>query len=112
MIEPHEFRIAEYDDGYASAGDFERDDSDDDYEEPRRRRTNEDLVSDLMRFSRFGLMSQLFIMDAIGKMAKTVAETPIEKVRRQFGEGSMIHPDAWHGVATEIHNAIEAHFES
>lgn len=111
-------RIEEYDDGYASKEDFEAagadgpDDVEDntayeeeeelDYREAQKRMNNEDFVLDMMRWSSFGALAQIFIIDAIGKQAQRVAETPIEEVRKAFGDGSFIHPDAWHGVATEI----------
>lgn len=70
--------------------------------------TNKQLVGKMMDFSQYGALAQIFIMDAIGKQAKRIAETPIEEVRKAFGENSMIHPDAWHGVAKEIMEKLNA----
>jgi len=125
MIDPHEFRNEEYDDGYGDAEDFERagadqigDEEDVEYDEElqerRRRRlhpTNIEFVSDLMNFSNFGALSQIFIMDAIGKHAEAVAGIPLEEVQRRMGDG-FIDARAWHGVATEISARLKEHYKS
>ncbi len=72
------------------------------------RKTNVEFVRDLMEFSRYGALAQLFIIDAISKQAKAIAQMPLEEVRQAFGENSFIHPDGWHGVAKEIHQKLEA----
>lgn len=69
--------------------------------------TNVQIVERLMTFSKFGAMSQLFIMDAIEKQAKKVANVSLEELKEAFGENPFISPEAWHGVAKEIVQRLE-----
>lgn len=64
---------------------------------PRRSQTNEEFVSDLMNFSNYGPLSQLFVIDAIVKHAERVAASDPASV-----EYPLIHGSAWVGVAKEI----------
>lgn len=76
----------------------------------KKRKTNVELVKHMMTFSRYGALSQIFIMDAIGKAARNVANAPIEEVRAAFeksGAVAMFNPDAWHGVAKEIAERLD-----
>lgn len=74
---------------------------------PKVPQTNVEFVTEAMEFSKYGAVAQMFIMDALMKVAKHVAETPIEEVRRQFGEDSFINPDAWHGAAVELNDKFK-----
>lgn len=72
-----------------------------------RPETNVEFVSRMMEFSDYGALAQLFVLDALDKWSKMVAETPIEEVRRQFGSDSLINPDSWCGVAAEIQRKLK-----
>jgi len=72
--------------------------------------TNEALMRDMMRFSKYGALSQMFIIDALTKASNRVVEAGLEVVRKQMGENSMIHPDAWYGVAKEIKERMDANY--
>ncbi len=72
--------------------------------------TNVEFVTDMMDFSNYGALAQMFIIDALTKWSGKVAETPIEVLREQFGENSFINPDAWHGVAKEIKAKLDAQY--
>lgn len=74
---------------------------------PRTRAaTNVEFVRDLMEYSAFGALAQLFVIDALDKWAHKIGNMPVEELRKAFGENSMVHPDAWHGVANEIAKKI------
>jgi hypothetical protein len=74
---------------------------------PMKRKTNEQIVRDMMNFSKFGALSQMFIMDALTKHANAVAaSTPAD-----YPEGSMVHPEAWIGVAKEISEKLKEHYK-
>lgn len=73
-------------------------------------KSNEDLVMDLMRFSPVGPMSQIFVVDAIAKHAKLIANTPIAQLREQFGERSMVSADVWHAAAVDIDKRVDAFY--
>lgn len=66
--------------------------------------TNVDLVKDIMEFSEFGAMAQIFVMDALHKMSKRVAESKVE----DYPEDGFINPEAWIGVAKEIQTKLNS----
>jgi hypothetical protein len=66
------------------------------HKEPK---TNVEFVTDLMEFSRFGALAQLFIIDALDKWSKIVADAPPI-------EHPMVNGTAWKGVAAEIQRKI------
>lgn len=70
--------------------------------------TNVEFVTNVMEFSNFGPMAQLFVMEAISKYAEQVANAPEEAFESM--KGGLINPDAWQGVAREIHNKVQAHY--
>lgn len=72
--------------------------------------TNIECLTDLMTFSRYGALAQAFVMDALSKHAARIARTPLDELNEQFGDQPMVSAKAWHGVAQEIHEKLEAHF--
>lgn len=70
------------------------------------RKTNVEVVTDLMEFSRYGAVAQLFVMDALSKQAKLVAHAPDEAFAGMKG---FISPVAWQGAAREILGKLDAH---
>lgn len=70
---------------------------------------NLEFITDLMTFSRYGALAQAFVMDALSKHAAHVAKTPLEELSEKFGDRPMVSAQAWHGVANEIHDKLEAH---
>lgn len=61
------------------------------------RLTNEEFVTDLMSFSSFGGLCQVFVIEAIRRYADQVAAADPAAVDTQFLSGA-----AWVGVAKEI----------
>ena len=72
--------------------------------------TNLECITDLMTFSQYGALAQAFVMDALGKHASLIAKMPLDELAEKFGDQPMISAKAWHGVANEIHDKLEAHF--
>ena len=72
--------------------------------------TNLECITDLMTFSQYGALAQAFVMDALSKHAFHIAKMPLDELAEKFGDQPMISAKAWHGVANEIHNKLEAHF--
>lgn len=64
----------------------------------KKRLTNIELVVEIMEYSQFGALAQVFVMDALEKFSATVSEAKVS----DFGENCMVHPQAWIGVAKEI----------
>ncbi len=76
-------------------------------------KTNAELVSDLMNYSPVGVVSQLFIMDAIGKYANKVASMSLEELTALFeqnGAIALIEPLAWHRAAIDIKKRLDAFY--
>ena len=70
--------------------------------------TNVELVTDMMEFSKYGALSQIFIIEAIGRYADQCTEelTP-EALAEYEKKGSFINMNAWLGVAKEIKERLE-----
>jgi hypothetical protein len=66
-------------------------------------KTNVQVVKDIMEHSSYGGLSQLFVMDALHKLSKAVASSTPE----EYGDKSIIDPEAWIGVAKEIQRKLE-----
>ncbi|WP_247539140.1 hypothetical protein [Ralstonia pseudosolanacearum] len=73
-------------------------------------KTNIEFVCELMDFSRFGPLAQMFVIDALSKWSDKIAQTPIEELRRAFEGNPLINADAWQGVAAEIKAKLDAYF--
>ena len=58
--------------------------------------SNEDLVIDLMNYSPYGALCQAFVMEAIQRYARAVADAP------PVDMGGLVSGEAWKGVATDI----------
>ncbi|MCA7991739.1 hypothetical protein LGM63_13915 [Burkholderia cepacia] len=72
--------------------------------------TNLECLTDIMTFSRYGVLAQPFVMEALSKHAERVATAPLSQLQAQFGANPMISAQAWQSVAREIHDKLEAHF--
>lgn len=70
------------------------------------RKTNAQVVSNIMNYSQYGAMSQAFVMNAL----LTSAEAVVAGGAEAMPKGSFISPEVWVGVATEIRDKIQAHF--
>lgn len=72
-----------------------------------QRKTNVEAVVDLMEFSKHGALAQVFVVDALSKYARHVANAPAEAFASM--KGGMITPEAWQGVAREIAGKLDKH---
>jgi hypothetical protein len=71
-----------------------------------KRKTNVQVVKQMMEHSAYGALAQIFIMDALAKHSKAVSETDPSKF-----ESGLISGAAWVGVAKEIHKTLGDHFK-
>jgi len=69
----------------------------------KRPLTNIEIVVDAMRFSEYGAMAQVFIIDAIQKHADRVAKS----VPSDYPPNQFISPEIWIGVAKEIQSKMK-----
>jgi hypothetical protein len=72
---------------------------------PAKRKTNVEIVVDLMEFSKYGPLAQIFVIDALVKVSERVAEARLDEI----DGGSFLSPEAWQGVAREIREKLERH---
>lgn len=76
----------------------------------RKQETNVQFMKRIMEFSRYGALSQLFIMDALKKHADHIANMPYAEFKAQFGDNALVNANAWQGVAKEIAQEFELHY--
>jgi len=62
--------------------------------------SNVEIIVENCNFSKHGAMAQLFLIDAVLKVATLVAETPIEDLEKSF-KNSLFTPESWQGCAKE-----------
>lgn len=62
-------------------------------------KTNQQAVTEVMKFSRFGALAEAFVMDALDKHADQVLASAPEN-----------QPAGWQGVAKEIKTKLDVHF--
>ena len=74
----------------------------------KKHETNTELINRVCKYSDGGALAQAFLIDALGKAAQRVLDVGLDELRRQM-KHSMIHADAWWGVANEWHEEIEKH---
>lgn len=68
-----------------------------------KRKTNVQIVKEMMEKSQYGALSQAFVMEAISRYAEEVSKTK----PNDYSKNSFIHPDAWIGVAKEIQDRLK-----
>lgn len=68
-------------------------------------KNNNDLVKDLMNFSPYGALCQIFIIEAISRYCEEVKAHEIEE--DEEGRIPFISPEAWKGVAEDISKRME-----
>ena len=68
--------------------------------------SNEDLVADLMAYSPYGALAQVFIMEAIQSKAEAVAKSVVDP----DAADSFINPVAWRNVAIDIKERCDAFY--
>jgi hypothetical protein len=70
-------------------------------------RTNQQIVMELMQSSRFGSMSEVFIVNAIRSYAGTLSQNP----EPSSDTSSLIDPRMWHQMAVDTKERIDAMYE-
>jgi len=70
----------------------------------KKRQTNEQFLTEIMRFSRYGALSQAFVMEALSRYAEEVS-----KADPKSCDTPMLSGAAWVGVAKEIRDKLNEH---
>lgn len=70
-------------------------------------KSNIEVITEIMEFSRCGALAQLFIMDTVCRHAERVAAAPLDDLKSM--EGGLISPAAWKATAAEIAGKLRAH---
>lgn len=79
-------------------------------------KNNEELVVDMMNFSPYGGLSQIFIMEAIRRYTEEVIEAEeelLEQERRDEEEGkvSIVSTEGWIGVAKDLKKRMDDFYD-
>jgi hypothetical protein len=72
-------------------------------------KTNEEFVLELMNYSPFGTLSQVFIIEAIRFYSEAVEREGTEASDEDSTK--VIFPAAWHGIAVDISRRLKANYE-
>jgi len=72
-----------------------------------KRKTNVQIVKEIMEHSNYGALSQSFVIQAITKYADACAAAKPE----DFGAPGLINYEAWIGVAKEIKDKLDTHYK-
>lgn len=70
-----------------------------------KRLTNEQFVKQIMNFSNFGALSQMFVIDALMQHSKAVAAAD-----PKMFDSALLNGEAWVGVAKEIQQKLEEQY--
>lgn len=70
-------------------------------------KTNVEVVTELMEFSKYGALSQVFIIEALRFYSEKVTQAGEPK----DDPLSLISPVAWYNVAKEINDTLKAKYE-
>jgi len=68
--------------------------------------TNEDLVMDLMTFSRFGPMGHVFVIEAIRGYAAQILAEPVRKANRH----DTVDPELWRSIAADVKDRCDSFY--
>ena len=68
-----------------------------------KRLNNIEFVTELMNFSNYGALAQVFVIEAISKYASVCAE-------QRITDNGFLNPDTWQGVAKEIKEKINKQY--
>ena len=74
--------------------------------------TNDEIVLNIMNHSKYGALSQVFVLQAIHKLAQQVIDNEpglLQSIAEQEKEGrvSIINVHSWIGVAKEIKEKLD-----
>jgi hypothetical protein len=69
--------------------------------------TNTEAIVEIMECSNFGALAQIFLLDALTRQGKAVAELPGEALPSM--RNGFCSPEEWQGVAREISRKVEQH---
>ena len=72
-----------------------------------RRKTNVEFVVELMEYSVHGALTQAFVLEALGRYARTVASRTPQELDRPLVSGH-----AWHGCAVEVQQKLAEWLDS
>lgn len=76
------------------------------FNERNRPKDNADLFKQMMEFSAYGALAQMFIVQAVADFAEQVAKSDPEK----YEKGLFVNPYSWVGVAKEIKEKMDEYY--
>lgn len=77
-----------------------------------KRLSNVQQVTQIMNFSEFGALAQLFVMDALTKHANAISSMTEEDMQSDEWKNSFIDAKLWRDVAREIKEKLNSHSQN
>lgn len=77
----------------------------------KRPMTNEEFMKDLMNYSPYGAMCQVFILEAVRYYSEMVKNSKPDPDKEKMSK-SFINPKLWRALATNINERCEARIQS
>jgi len=74
-----------------------------------QRKTNVQIVKDIMEKSKYGVLAQAFVIEAIVKLIDQVEAMPLPDMQERF-RYSVISPEAWKEIAAEIKEKLADYY--
>lgn len=72
--------------------------------------TNAEFLDDLMHFSSYGALVQVFVLQALVEYGGLVGAADPDQMAREMGSSArLLSPHAWIGVAREVHGKVTSH---
>lgn len=72
-----------------------------------KRQSNEEFVNELMTFSKYGVLAQVFPIEALRYYSELVSGQPKPT---EAGNG-LVSPIVWHNIATDVNKALKENYE-
>jgi hypothetical protein len=72
-----------------------------------RPQTNTEFITELMEYSKYGGLAQVFIIEAIRYYSEQVAKSNPTSVE----DNQLISPKLWRAVATEVHEKLQKKYK-
>lgn len=72
--------------------------------------TNDEAIAQLMDLGKSGPLVQMFVIDALTKMADAVAGLTDEEAHTKLNGNGLVHPVSWRNAARDVKTTLDKHF--
>lgn len=78
---------------------------------PAKIKTNEQFIQHIMTHSQYGMLAQMFIIDAITKAAEAVSETTDAEIAEAQKNSPFVNMEAWRNTARDIKSLLTEFYD-